>query len=103
MASPNPGNVGLGAPFGIAFAYANADASACVNGSAIARGVPASLPTVNTLRLGGDDSGLYMVGGHLRSWAYYPTRLNDAQLRQLSLQPPPPIVLPVRALEMADG
>jgi hypothetical protein len=81
----NPGiTLTAGVPFGSGFAYQINDAAGSVNGSTPVTGAPATLPTPTRLLLGRDDTGALMLNGHLRSFSYYPSRLNNGQLQYLS-------------------
>lgn len=70
--------------FKIAATIAPDDYSMCVNGGTVVAetdGTP-TVPTVDTFRLGGGVSS--PLNGHIKSLKYYPRRLTDAQLQELT-------------------
>jgi len=70
--------------FTVAAAFAPDDYSMCVNGGTVVAetdGTP-TVPTVDTFRLGGGVSS--PLNGHIKSLKYYPRRLTDAQLQELT-------------------
>ena len=71
-----------------AFAYAVNDFAASASGGTVQTATSGSLPTVNVLFIGARRDGLgEFLNGHIRSIAYYNTRLANAQLQQLTAPP----------------
>jgi hypothetical protein len=69
-----------------AFAYKANDIAHSVGGAAAGTDVLASIPVVDRLTLGESIAGsLSPLNGHIRSLAYYPTRLPNTQLQALTL------------------
>ena len=61
------------------------DFAVSTNGSAVATDTSGTLPTVTTLRLGGDNASTQSLNGWLRKLYYYPVRLSDNRLIGLSI------------------
>ena len=69
----------------VATVYAKDDFSAVLNGGAVATDTTASLPTVGLLRLGVYLGGAnFPMSGHIKSIQYYPRRLTNTQLQELT-------------------
>lgn len=69
------GSISVGTTYRIALAWAANDIAACVNGGAVSTDTGATLPTVATLTFGqGWHAGL----------SYYPRRLSNAELQQVT-------------------
>jgi len=82
--SLNTGNtVTVGTPFKHAAAYKVNDIASAFNGGNILTATTATLPTVTLMRLGGENGGSYL-NGYLRRFSYYPVRLTNAQLQNLT-------------------
>jgi hypothetical protein len=82
--SLNTGNtVTVGTPFKHAAAYKVNDIASAFNGGNILTATTATLPTVTLMRLGGENGGSYL-NGYLRRITYYPVRLPNAQLQNLT-------------------
>jgi hypothetical protein len=64
------------------FAYKANDFAFSQGGGAVQTDTSGAVPTVDRILLGGFTSG--DLGGHIRRFNYYPTRLSDAQLVALS-------------------
>jgi hypothetical protein len=82
--SLNTGNtVTVGTPFKHAAAYKVNDIASAFNGGNILTATTATLPTVTLMRLGGENGGAYL-NGTIRRITYYPVRLTNAQLQNLT-------------------
>jgi hypothetical protein len=69
----------------VATVYAKDDFAAVLNGGAVATDTAASLPTVGLLRLGVYLGGAsFIMSGHIKSIQYYPRRLTNTQLQELT-------------------
>ena len=69
----------------VATVYAKDDFAAVLNGGAVATDTAASLPTVGLLRLGVYLGGAsFPMSGHIKSIQYYPRRLTNTQLQELT-------------------
>ena len=69
----------------VATVYAKDDFAAVLNGGAVATDTAASLPTVDLLRLGVYLRGAsFPMSGHIKSIQYYPRRLTNTQLQELT-------------------
>jgi len=60
------------------------DYALSIDGSTPATDSSAGVPSVSTLHIGGDTSGSRELNGHIKSIRYYPRRLTDAQLQELT-------------------
>jgi hypothetical protein len=67
----------------VAGAYKTDDFALSANGSAVATAVSGTMPSVSSLRLANDAPG-NRLNGHLRKVAYYPRRLSNTLLQQLT-------------------
>lgn len=77
-----------------AFAYKQNNFGESCNGATPKSDLTGTIPTVNRLYIGSNWSGVgNFLNGHIRSFAYYPTRLSDATLQSLTYQPPTPTIL----------
>jgi hypothetical protein len=65
-------------------AYKLNDFAATVNGAAVVTDTSGTLPTVNTLYIGNNGNVTGAINGHIRSLAYYNTRLPNTQLQTLT-------------------
>ena len=69
----------------VATVYAKDDFAAVLNGGAVATDTAASIPTVDLLRLGVYLRGAsFPMSGHIKSIQYYPRRLTNTQLQELT-------------------
>ena len=69
----------------VATVYAKDDFAAVLNGGAVATDTAASVPTVGLLRLGVYFGGAHFImSGHIKSIKYYPRRLTNTQLQELT-------------------
>ena len=73
----------LNVPVKTALAYKVNDFNGASNGSIGTADTSVNPPVVNALRLGQENSGLWL-NGHIRSFKYYPTRLSNGQLQTLT-------------------
>lgn len=74
-----------GEPFRLAVAWKQGDGALCVNGGPLALLAPAAIPAaLDTLELGGGGWGTGPLGGHLRHVAYFPRRLSNAELQDIT-------------------
>ena len=68
-----------------AIAYKVNDFAASFNGGTVATDTSGTIPTVNRMTLGSSwDGANFFLNGHIRSIAYYNTRLPNAQLQALT-------------------
>jgi hypothetical protein len=67
-----------------AVAYAVNDCAISVDGSSPVLDGLASIPTVDQLRIGREAGSSSQLNGHIKSIRYYPRRLTDAQLQELT-------------------
>jgi hypothetical protein len=71
-------------------AYKANDCAVCVNGGAVATDASVTLPTLTHLRIGGltlvspATGNSFPLNGHIRKIAYYPRRLSNTLLQQLT-------------------
>jgi hypothetical protein len=69
----------------VATVYAKDDFAAVLNGGAVATDTAGSVPLVSTLKLGVYwGAGGFFMSGHIKSIQYYPRRLTDTQLQELT-------------------
>ncbi len=69
----------------VAAAWQQGDGALCINGGAVATFAPSAIPAgLDTLELGGGNWGTAPLGGHLRHAAYFPRRLGNAELQDLT-------------------
>ena len=78
----NAGSIVANLPQGLSSAYKLNDFAASLNGGAVATDTAGSLPTPTKIIIGADGSS-YM-NGHIARLRYYPTRLTNAKLQELS-------------------
>jgi hypothetical protein len=84
QASPANSGTSNSALVRAAFAYKVNDFAASTNGSAITADTSGTLPTVSQLQIGKSGANSQAWNGHLRRFTYYPRRLSNAQLQELS-------------------
>ena len=60
------------------------DATISVDGAAAVTDPTGSMPTIDTLALGSQATSGNYLNGHIKSLKYYPRRLTDAQLQELT-------------------
>jgi hypothetical protein len=77
------GNPGTSA-FKHGLAFTENSANAAVNGFIGSEDTTVTLPEVTTLRLGRNGSNPHHLNGHIKSIQYYPRRLTDDQLVELT-------------------
>jgi hypothetical protein len=65
-------------------AFAEDDIAACIDGGTVATDTSSSIPTVTKLNIGGRYDGGLPLNGHIKSIQYYPRRLSNAQLQDLT-------------------
>jgi hypothetical protein len=70
-------------PYKIAMTYSINDFAIVGNGGTVAVDTLGTLPTVSQMRIGASDASIYL-NGHIRSIAYYNTRLPNATLQALT-------------------
>ena len=83
QADIDAGTVAASTVYKIAGAYTANDFAACLNGGTVGTDASGTLPTATQLVLGNSAAGNYL-NGHIRSLAYYNTRLPNAQLQSLT-------------------
>jgi len=66
-----------------AFAYKLNDYAISGNGAAVATDTSSAVPTIDQVLLGNDNEGR-RLNGHLRRIAYFPRRLQNAELQALT-------------------
>ena len=74
-----------GVPSKFAIAYKTDDFAACANGGTVGTDNLGALPTVNRFYIGQDYGAFNSLNGHVRSVAYYPRRLANAELQALTV------------------
>lgn len=76
----------IGSPLRIAYGYVASGSASTVNGSLPALGSPASIPSVNQMRLGADANTTIgtVLNGHIKRIAYYPRRLSNSELQGIT-------------------
>ncbi len=77
------GTISNGTAFKLAFSYKLNDFAVSLNGGTVATDTVGTLPTVDRLRIGSNQAGNYL-NGHIARLRYYPTRLTNAKLQELS-------------------
>jgi hypothetical protein len=60
------------------------DFAMSANGSSVATDTSGDMPSVSVMRFTGDAGGSFRLNGHLRKVAYYPRRLSNTLLQQLT-------------------
>jgi hypothetical protein len=75
---------GTGFPMSVALSYALNDFAAVADGGTLATGASGTVPTVNQLVLGNRGGSDAFFNGHLKSLQFYPRRLTNAQLQELT-------------------
>lgn len=78
------GTPSIGSPNRLAFAYRLNDFALSLNGGAPAIDTVGSIPTTDTLRIGGGPGGGSIFGGHIRSIRFFKNRLSNIQLQVVS-------------------
>jgi len=68
----------------IAFAFSDGDQAVSIDGGSVQVGSAVALNGLTTLRIGSDDGALRYLDGHIKSIKYYPRRLTNAQLQELT-------------------
>jgi hypothetical protein len=68
----------------IAVAYKSNDFAFVFNGGTVITDTAGSVPTVTTLRLGSRAGGVGYWSGRIKSVTYYPSRLTNAELQQVT-------------------
>jgi hypothetical protein len=71
-------------PSKIAISYKASNQNMAVNGRAVAVTSQAVIPTVNTLYIGADATGLNQLNGYVSTLTYYPQALTSTQLQTLT-------------------
>lgn len=67
----------------VGFAFGSGSASLSLSGTIAAAGSPAKLPSITQLKIGGGPA-LNPWNGHIKSIRYYPKRLTNAELQELT-------------------
>lgn len=80
----NTGVTTVGQATKIASTYKVNDFAISVNGAAVGTDVAGTLPTVDRLYVGCRNGASFFLYGGLRTFAYYPRRLSNAELQRLS-------------------
>ena len=83
QASIDAGTVASGTAFKLAAAYTVNDFAISKDGAAVVTDSSGTIPTPTQLNIGADVAGNY-VCGHISRLRYYPTRLTNAKLQELS-------------------
>ena len=68
----------------VSFCYSNNDFAATEDGDTPVVDQSGSVPTTTTMSLGADHLSTNHLNGHIKSIQYYPRRLTDAQLQELT-------------------
>jgi hypothetical protein len=79
-------NVGDGTTSGmkVALAFAENDFAALIDGGTVATDASGTLPSASTLVIGDRSQISAPINGHIKSIQYYPRRLTNAQLQELT-------------------
>lgn len=70
--------------FKAAFGFKVNDFALSVNGGAVGTDTSGTIPTVDRLRLGNRDGGGSPWNGHIKNLRFYPTRLSNTELQELT-------------------
>jgi hypothetical protein len=62
----------------------SSSANGVINGGSVVSDTSVSVPSVTTLSIGKDESSNYWLNGHIKSIQYYPRRLTNTQLQELT-------------------
>jgi hypothetical protein len=83
QASIDAGTVVSGSAFKLAAAYTANDFAVSKDGAAVVTDTSGTIPTPTRINIGTDAAGNYLCG-HISRLRYYPTRLTNAKLQELS-------------------
>jgi hypothetical protein len=83
QADIDAGTVAASTTYKMAGAYKVNDFATSIGGGTVGTDVSGTIPTVNQLQIGNSAAG-NRLNGHIRTIAYYNTRLPDAQLQALT-------------------
>ena len=83
QASIDSGSVSSGTGFKLAAAYTVNDFAVSKDGAAVVADASGTIPTPTQINIGTDAAGNYLCG-HIARLRYYPTRLTNAKLQELS-------------------
>lgn len=83
QASIDSGSVSSGTGFKVAAAYTVNDFAVSKDAAAVVADASGTIPTPTQINIGTDASGNYLCG-HIARLRYYPTRLTNAKLQELS-------------------
>jgi hypothetical protein len=67
-----------------ALAFTNGDGAATINGGSVITSSAVEVVAFDALALGGNRVGAQLLNGHIKSLSYFPRRLTDAQLQELT-------------------
>jgi hypothetical protein len=95
----NVGTVNPNAITSIAGAYALNNFAKSVNGLAPDTDASGTVPVVNRMLIGSGTAGVNYLSGYIRSITFYPQRLTNAQLQELTA---PPLVASL-SLDFVNG
>jgi hypothetical protein len=85
QANFSAGTIAQNATFRLSTAYATNDFAASLNGAAAVTDTSGTVPSgQTTARIGSNVSSANFINGHLRRITYYPVRLSNAQLQNLT-------------------
>jgi hypothetical protein len=77
-------SLGLGATAKLIVAYKENDFAGTGNGQPVATDTSGTVPTASSLFIGRNNIGSEFIGGHIRKVAYWPKRLSNTLLEQLT-------------------
>ena len=77
-------SLGLGATAKLIGSYKENDFAGTGNGQPVATDTLGTIPTADNLAIGRNLAGTEFLGGHIRKMAYYPKRLSNTLLQQLT-------------------
>lgn len=87
IADVSVGTWTLGRQFRSAQAFRTGNTVASVSGALSTAGTPSSIPVANTMTFGSNNGAGAALNGHIKSLAFYPYRLTDAQIQALTTMP----------------
>ena len=62
----------------------SASGNGVINGGSVVSDTSVSVPNATTLSIGKDEASNYYLNGHIKSIQYYPRRLSNTQLQELT-------------------
>lgn len=84
QASISGGALSSETDFKVVGAFKLNDFAICLNGGTVTTDTSGTLPTIDRLFIGRRADGLTLLNGHIKNVRFYPSRLTDAQLQDLT-------------------